>query len=478
VVCYFAIVTTKVTDDILQCWLDQKDRTDVNGTLLYPDGPMKAAYGTFLEALLMIKCHDMVADQAASQYNVTWSRTTPIVVSVFDDAYCTVLTLECSHRFGMDVTGDVSNITAFRYACSSAVNPIEHMVGESLFPGGNSTSIVMGLGQMIFNGEMVDLFMSNGYFVMKSADNSLFLVLDPETGILRDVMVLNSSLSGSWCYSDQQAEWAHDLGEKLLNSIENIPWMGFIPILGINLNMFGSSGSILPESGSLMSIFEYVGVDGPAAEVLASLTRFAKNPLTAAVIGVGITTFVVGNYLCDKYNWPPHRDFNQDVQTVKDLVYNSASKTIGFLISSVSYGSNKINVDISKTIDFLNKIDCDDELDDAQTTLWDFWGPQAFKNLGTGGSDGNSTEWANTFLNTFRFIKKQSIDMYKGILAGDPVAFAKGAAGTGVGLGLLSVLTRGVIYDTIEESYQKYKNYDLNNSTSGGFGGGGGSAFP
>jgi hypothetical protein len=235
----------------------------------------------------------------------------------------------------MDVIGDVSNITAFRYACSSAVNPIEHMVGESLFPGGNSTSIVMGLGQMIFNGEMVDLFMSNGYFVMKSADNSLFLVLDPETGILRDVMVLNSSLSGSWCYSDQQAEWAHDLGEKLLNSIENIPWMGFIPILGINLNMFGSSGSILPESGSLMSIFEYVGVDGPAAEVLASLTRFAKNPLTAAVIGVGITTFVVGNYLCDKYNWPPHRDFNQDVQTVKDLVYNSASKTAGFLISSL-----------------------------------------------------------------------------------------------------------------------------------------------
>ncbi|MDP2836971.1 MAG: hypothetical protein Q8N97_08315, partial [Methanobacteriaceae archaeon] len=73
------------------------------------------------------------------------------------------------------------------------------MVGESLFPGGNSTSIVMGLGQLIFNGEMPDMFMSNGYLVMKSAANDLFLVLDPETGILRDVMIMNSTISGSYC---------------------------------------------------------------------------------------------------------------------------------------------------------------------------------------------------------------------------------------------------------------------------------------
>jgi len=29
----------------------------------------------------------MVADEAASKFNVTWSRTTPIAVSVCDDAY-------------------------------------------------------------------------------------------------------------------------------------------------------------------------------------------------------------------------------------------------------------------------------------------------------------------------------------------------------------------------------------------------------
>ncbi len=71
---------------------------------------MRAAYGTFLSSLLMIKAHDMVADQAAAEFNVTWTRTTPIVVSVYDDAYSTILTLECDHRFGMDVIGDPSSV--------------------------------------------------------------------------------------------------------------------------------------------------------------------------------------------------------------------------------------------------------------------------------------------------------------------------------------------------------------------------------
>ena len=34
----FAIVTTKITDEILQYWLDQKDKRDANGNLLYPEG--------------------------------------------------------------------------------------------------------------------------------------------------------------------------------------------------------------------------------------------------------------------------------------------------------------------------------------------------------------------------------------------------------------------------------------------------------
>jgi hypothetical protein len=48
---------------------------------------MKAAYGTFLTSLLVIRCHDMVAEQAAEEFNVTWSRTTPVVVSCLDNLY-------------------------------------------------------------------------------------------------------------------------------------------------------------------------------------------------------------------------------------------------------------------------------------------------------------------------------------------------------------------------------------------------------
>lgn len=123
-----------------------------------PAGAMKAAYGTFLTSLLLVKCHDMVADQAASEFDVSWCRTTPIVVSVLDDAYENYLTLECDHRFGMDVTGDPQNIKAFRFACSVAINPLEHWVMETLFPNDNSSldnimehssSITIGLGQKI-----------------------------------------------------------------------------------------------------------------------------------------------------------------------------------------------------------------------------------------------------------------------------------------------------------------------------------------
>ena len=310
----FAIVTTKVTDEILRYWLDQKDRTNVNGTLLYPDGPMKAAYGTFLEALLMIKAHDMVANQAAAQYNVTWSRTTPIVVSVFDDAYRTVLTLECSHRFGMDVTGDVNNITAFRYACSSAINPIEHMVGESLFPGGNSTSITIGLGQMILNGEMVDMFMSNGYLVMKSGDNSLFLVFDPETGILRDIMLSNSTFSGSSCYSDQQAEWASELGDDLLS---NLP--------SVNLNIFNSiSDASLYLSGIILGTGLVVVEEGAVV-----LSRFFW-PITVIMAPIMFLEAVKPYALSDAESNGYYNTANWLRKNLKDQMWDVALQFMGF----------------------------------------------------------------------------------------------------------------------------------------------------
>ena len=118
----FAIATTKVTNEIVQYWLNKQSQ--------FAPGAMKAAYGTFLTALLVIKAHDMVADQAAAEFNVTWSRTTPVVVSVCDDAASNYITGEMDHRMGMDVTGDAANVWAFRFACSSVFSPIEEKVAN------------------------------------------------------------------------------------------------------------------------------------------------------------------------------------------------------------------------------------------------------------------------------------------------------------------------------------------------------------
>jgi hypothetical protein len=178
----FAIVT-KVTDSMVQYWFNEyKNQTK------YTPGTMKAAYGTFLTSLLVIKTHDMVADQAADKFNVTWSRTTPIVVSCVDDTASTYITGEMDHRMGMDVNGTVGNVWAFRFACSLSFSPIEEEVGSTIWNTTAIGSVTMGLGERILNGEILDLFYSNGYIVLKIRDmDDLILLVDPVTGIVRDV---------------------------------------------------------------------------------------------------------------------------------------------------------------------------------------------------------------------------------------------------------------------------------------------------
>jgi len=117
---------------------------------------MKAAYGTFLTSLLMIKCHDMVADAAASKYNVTWSRTTPIAVSCCDNTASTYITEKWTSD-GYDVTRDSGNLRAFRFACSSAFLPIEQQIENDDAIG----SVTMGIRERIINGETPELFYSN-----------------------------------------------------------------------------------------------------------------------------------------------------------------------------------------------------------------------------------------------------------------------------------------------------------------------------
>jgi parallel beta-helix repeat protein len=177
----FAIATTKVGDDILTYWLNQ------NST--YPVGARKAAYGTFLTALLVEYCHDQVADSAASQYKVTWSRTHPVVVSVGDDPYQTYITLECDHGMGMTVIGSFKDMWMFNYISSAALSPIEYAVMSEIgAETGTSTAVLPDLiNAYLTNSTSVDCFMANGSIIESTNNNTELLILNTETGILRDI---------------------------------------------------------------------------------------------------------------------------------------------------------------------------------------------------------------------------------------------------------------------------------------------------
>ena len=187
---------------------------------------MKAAYGTFLTGLLVEYCHDQVADEAASDFNVTWSRTSLIIVSAGDDAYQTYVTLECDEGMGMTVVGALNNIVAFNYASSSVIPSIESGIMEylgfdyqsnSTFTG-DISSVLVGMGNLFLNGTAFDIFEQNGFTIIKAVGNdSLLMVFDPVTGIVRDINLVNG-YSGAYCYSNYQTNLAVDVGNYVMNS--------------------------------------------------------------------------------------------------------------------------------------------------------------------------------------------------------------------------------------------------------------------
>jgi len=243
----FALAETKVTADTLQYWLNHESLYDTPGAL-------KAAYGTFLAALLVEYCHDQVADQAASAFNVTWDRTSPIVVSAGDDAYQTYVTLECDQSMGMAVVGAPLNMVAFRYACSSVIPSIESgIMGylgfsyqfNSTFTG-DIGSVLVDMGRLFSNGSVFDIFEQNGLTIIKAVGNdSLLMVFDPITGIVRDINLVNG-YSGAYCYSNYQTILADDVGN-------------FLSQFNINETLLGMGGS----AAISMGIATILVVGGP-----------------------------------------------------------------------------------------------------------------------------------------------------------------------------------------------------------------------
>ncbi len=91
---------------------------------------------------------------------------------------------------------------------------MNHMFPGLLLNG----SVTMGLGGMLLNGTALDIYTSNGYVVVKAINSTdKILVIDPETGVVRDMNTANG-FCGSYCYYGLQTELALNLGNALINS--------------------------------------------------------------------------------------------------------------------------------------------------------------------------------------------------------------------------------------------------------------------
>ncbi len=201
----FAIATTDVTTDLFNYWFNQYSNYQTADA-------MNIAYNTFLTALLVTYTHDNVANGIKSNYNVTWSRTSPVVISVCQDAFETYMTLECDHSMGMTVVGALEDIINFNFATSSMISTIEYatMNGvcdnpnfQSYSSNGVFNSVIIDIYyDYLFNKLSIETFAQNEFIIIKSIYNDdYFIVMDAKTGIVRDINVVNNFCGA---YNDAQ----------------------------------------------------------------------------------------------------------------------------------------------------------------------------------------------------------------------------------------------------------------------------------
>ena len=289
--------------------MNQKNRTLDNGSLYYDYGFMKAAYGSFLEGLLVIYCNDLVADCSALRFNVSWERTSPMVMSVRDDNVRTVMSGESSFYFGRTAYGDLDAVRAFYFACSASFSPIEQYVGTALFPRiSDNSSVTTGLGFILNNGGSIEIIQDGNFTLIREAgSNERILVFDSNTGLLHDQML---EFYGAFCYSNQQTDWAYDLGRELLDNFDSI-WDylfgdGDFPDLSLSAgnliksaNLFvGLGGMFVVEGAELTGTLTDLGalVGGLGMGSLASACLFTLPVLFASIAPVGEDDGFVDDY--------------------------------------------------------------------------------------------------------------------------------------------------------------------------------------
>lgn len=205
----FAFVTSNVSNSKLKYWLDYGE--------LLSAGEIKAAYGSFLSALLVIYEHDKLADKFANYYNVTWNRVSPVVFSMCNDYRSVYITGESDHGMGMKVQGNDSNIWNFRFACSFSYSIIEQMVGTFIWNNTEIGTVTLSMIVDFLNNNSWDILANDKYLIFKNDQKGMFLILDKATGIVRDAMLSDSLICAMPCYHDNITEDAREYGYNLLN---------------------------------------------------------------------------------------------------------------------------------------------------------------------------------------------------------------------------------------------------------------------
>lgn len=272
----FAVVKNNLTSNDLRYWLDQKE--------LYAPGLMKAAYGTFLTPLIVIYENDRVADEFATEFNVTWSRISPACVSLCNDYNSLYITGESDHNMGREAIGNISNVWKFNYATSFSFSLVEQLVGNNVWNTTVIGSVTLGLIESFMNNETLEIFTSNGYTFIKHADdNSTLLFLDLETGIVRDYFSNYGLLGTMPCYHDNITENAWNYGGKILNKSSN-DYSDLESIGNYSINNVLFNTSLGNDWSELESFFTslIVGIVGGEL-VLAGITLTAGGLITGDV---------------------------------------------------------------------------------------------------------------------------------------------------------------------------------------------------
>ncbi|OPY26679.1 MAG: hypothetical protein A4E27_00695 [Methanobacterium sp. PtaU1.Bin242] len=268
----FAITNTKVTDSMVQFWLNKKSE--------YPAGAKKAAYGTFMTALTTLWLSDKLADEMASCLDVTWNRNTPTVVMSgvnSNGAY-----VHCQDpAMGMCVSGSADNLKFFKFVNSMMLSEVENVVLGSAGLHVNSTvsTIISGILEgkpfiTLYDNE------TNRLMLMLEDNEQFFIIIDLNTGLVLDITNLNNSIykgaassENSYCYHDERTD-------NLCNNTQN-------------------SVNTLKEDTT--DIHTWVGTAGGLLLVAGCLI---SGPVGWAVLGVGILSCAYGSGLFDDIYGP------------------------------------------------------------------------------------------------------------------------------------------------------------------------------